>query len=501
VPRVCIDCRRAYGEGDSLCPVHRTQLREVARIDPEMGQVLGRHVVLERLATGGSAMVYRALRRPDGIEVALKVSPPSLWQTDREVERFLRSAELARRLGGEGVVRVFDYGQDPDGTCWLAMELLQGRTLAEAFQQDGLPFPVARVLDLGAQVLDAVQRVHEGGLVHRDLKPGNIFLLAGSPERVRLLDFGLARNLEDRGPRLTLAGTALGTPLYMSPEQGRGLPGGVPTDLYAVGVILFEMITGETPHQDASAIRLLLKKNTEDAPRIGEVAPERGVPRELEDLVSSLLDRDPARRPPGAAEVRDRLREIRASLPSREGGEVTGIRKAPESKFRRPTRPIRGTAQTSAPEHRSGESGALRMVRFSPRLVLGEPDLDRDHESLCEVANEALGQGRNLESSRLLQLLEEVSRHLIPHFRQEEALMERVAWGEGPLHREAHRRLEQELESLLALRHVRSDHPDLGDRFRLFLVHMMHHIQVLDGHLAESLQRTRPGSALDGIGK
>ncbi len=492
MPRVCVDCRRAHPDEESRCPLHGTELREVSRIDPELGQVLGNHVVLERLATGGSATVFRALRRSDGAEEALKVSPPTLWQTDRDVERFLRSAELARRLEGEGIVRVFDYGQEPDGTCWLAMERLEGRTLEEAFGQDGLPFPVARVLDLGAQILDAVQRVHDGGLVHRDLKPGNVFLLAGTPERVRLLDFGLVRHLEDHGPRLTLAGTALGTPLYMSPEQGRGLPGGVPTDLYAVGVILFEMITGETPHQDSSAIRLLLKKNTEEAPRIGEVAPDRNVPRDLEDLVSSLLDRDPSRRPTSAARVRDRLRQIAAALPAREEGGAVGTRKAPESKFRRPTRPIRGA--TAGP-------GSLRAVRFSPRLRMGDPELDAHHEHLCEVANEVLGQGLHLEAGRLDRLLGEVSLHAGVHFRQEEALMDRISWAEGPIHREAHVRLEQELESLLSLRRARPDHPEVGERFRLFLMHMMHHVQVLDAHLAESLQRDPPGPVPEGIGK
>lgn len=490
--KVCLACRRPYPDTETVCPVHGDRLWEVSRLDPDLGRVLGNHMILETLAVGGSATVYRAVRLSDGLEEALKVSPPSLWQTDREVERFLRSAELARRLAGEGIVRVFDYGQEADGTCWLAMERLEGRTLAEAFEQDGLPFPIRRVLDLGIQVLDAVQRVHDGGLIHRDLKPGNIFLLTGNPEQVRLLDFGLARNLEDRGPRLTLAGTALGTPLYMSPEQGRGLPGGVPTDLYAVGVILFEMLTGETPHKDSSAIRLLLKKNSEDAPRIQDVVPDRALPPDLEDLVSALLDRNPANRPASAAEVRDRLRAIAMSVSSDlEEGRGVG-RKAPESKFRRPTRPMRGTG---------AGAGALRAVRFPPRLRMGDPELDAHHEHLCEVANEVLGQGQPLDTKRLARLLDETSLNLSAHFRQEEALMEQMDWPEGPIHRESHRRMEQELESIQDLRRSRPDHPEIRERFRLFLMHMMHHVQVLDGHLADALQRNPRSAPIDAIGK
>jgi serine/threonine protein kinase len=182
------------------------------------------------------------------------------------------------------VITLHDFGQANDGQFFLVMEMLVGRSLGDYRLQKGGRLPAAEAAAIIDQVLDAIKEAHSQGVVHRDLKPDNIFLLDSPPQFVKVLDFGLARivGLESR---LSDPNLLFGTPAYMSPEQAKGKASDHRADLYALGVILFELLTGQLPFQAASSLAILLKKFHRPAPRVRDVVPSADIPEALDTLV------------------------------------------------------------------------------------------------------------------------------------------------------------------------------------------------------------------------
>ena len=261
------------------------------------GSVLaGRYELLEPVGQGGMATVYRARRLPDGKVVAVKVLREP-YSHDREfVERFQREAEAAASLDHPHVVAVLDSGEQA-GVRFLVMEYVEGEDLKSLLRRSG-PLSPEKAAPIAAAVCDALQYAHARGIVHRDVKPQNILLTpTGS---VKVADFGIARALSSA--TITETGTVLGSVHYLSPEQARGEAATAASDLYALGVVLYEMLTGRLPFDGESPIAVVLKHLYEEPPSVREVNP--AVPAWLEGVVRRAMAKRPEDRYPSAAHMR-----------------------------------------------------------------------------------------------------------------------------------------------------------------------------------------------------
>jgi serine/threonine protein kinase len=296
-----------------------------------IGQKLGDYEVVARIGTGGMGAVFEAKHPVIGKRVAVKVLHPAFAQDPKVLERFVNEARVVNAIKHPAVVDIFSFGKTPGGMAYFLMEFLKGRSVADLLKQEGA-LPIARALDLISQLFDVLAKAHAAGVVHRDLKPQNLFVEDGT--RLRVLDFGIAKSMSPE-LRQALTGSAiLGTPGYMAPEQINSDPVTVRTDLYAAGAVLFELLTGRPMLGGTNVGQMLLKALHEDAPRASTVKPD--IPRELDDFVASLLSRDPAGRPESALaaletvqRIQQRLeaegsRPTRGSMPAADDGGATG---------------------------------------------------------------------------------------------------------------------------------------------------------------------------------
>lgn len=266
-----------------------------------LGSTIGGRFRLDAiLGEGGFGAVYRAHDVQSDVDVALKLLHARLGASREVRARFRREAESAARIGHPGIVGVLGTGEDERGDAWIALELLEGRSLAEELTSVG-PLPLSRVVSIVSAVCDALGAAHARGIVHRDLKPDNVFLTAQGP---KLLDFGVSKVFEgqDLGSLATRTGAALGTPYYMPPEQAQGKREiDHRADLYALGVVIFELLTGERPFEDDSYPMLVLKICTEPPPPV--TASRSDVPAAFESVLARLLAKSPDARFASCAEV------------------------------------------------------------------------------------------------------------------------------------------------------------------------------------------------------
>ncbi|MEU0006347.1 Stk1 family PASTA domain-containing Ser/Thr kinase [Streptomyces sp. NPDC006314] len=274
--------------------------------DPLVGQVLdGRYRVEARIAAGGMATVYRALDTRLDRVLALKVMHPTLAVDGSFVERFIREAKSVARLDHPNVVQVFDQGTD-GSYVYLAMEYVPGCTLRDVLRRRGAVQPRA-ALDILEPVLAALGAAHRAGFVHRDMKPENV--LIGDDGRVKVADFGLVRSVDTV---TSTTGAVLGTVSYLAPEQIEQGTSDPRVDVYACGVVLYEMLTGGKPHSGESPAQVLYKHIHEDVPPPSVLVP--GLPYELDELVASATARNPDVRPHDAVAFLGQVREARRAL-------------------------------------------------------------------------------------------------------------------------------------------------------------------------------------------
>jgi serine/threonine-protein kinase len=255
----------------------------------------GRYRIERELGHGGMASVYLAHDEELGRPVAVKLLPPHLAADDVFRARFVREARLAGRLSHPNIVRVYDAGET-DGRPFIVMEYVPGSSLAEAGR-----LAADRVVALGAQACAGLQHAHDAGLVHRDVKPAN--LLVRDDGVLKIVDFGIARAAEST--RHTQAGTLLGTAAYLAPEQIAGEDATPASDVYSLGAVLYELLTGRPPYAFASLAELAAKQTEGSITPVRDVEP--AVPRELEAAVMHALARDPSFRPASAAELAHEL--------------------------------------------------------------------------------------------------------------------------------------------------------------------------------------------------
>jgi serine/threonine protein kinase len=275
--------------------------------DPLIEQtVADRYRILRKLGEGGMGSVYLAEHVVIEKKFALKVLAPELARRPDLVARFLQEARSASRIGHENVIDISDFGQSVDGLVFIAMEFLDGKDLGEIVRGQGaMAWKDAR--DIVLQICRALRAAHDKGIVHRDMKPENIFLVQreGQPHFVKILDFGIAKvmGLDPNGPRLTRTGMIFGTPEYMAPEQAEGKDTDHRADIYAVGCILYHLITGQTPFIAESFMTMLTKHLMEDPVPPSVRRPDLAIPPEMDALVLKALEKDRDRRWQSMAEL------------------------------------------------------------------------------------------------------------------------------------------------------------------------------------------------------
>jgi serine/threonine-protein kinase len=283
----------------------------VPSADALVGQVIdGKYRLTERLGEGGIGAVYRAEHVFTRKTWAVKLLHPEMSRIEIVVKRFEREARAASAIDHAHVVQVVDFGRAPEGLLYLVMENLEGSSLASAIEASrGLP--ASRAVPIATQVLGALQAVHAAGIVHRDLKPDNIMLLrrAGQEDYVKLLDFGIAKaDVDGAGQPLTAVGAVFGTPAYMSPEQALGQPVDLRSDLFALGVILHEMVTGQQPFSGPNP-GFILQEVLHGAARPVRVL-DPSLPVSLEAVITRALAKRPEQRFQSATEMLQALEAV-----------------------------------------------------------------------------------------------------------------------------------------------------------------------------------------------
>lgn len=263
-----------------------------------MEEQIGRYKILETIGEGAMAMVYLAYDPGIDRKIALKILKPDCCDDKQLVQRFLRESKAAGALAHHNIVLVFDLGSFEDRP-YIAMEYVDGQPLSELLHAEE-PLPLDKILTIGIQLADALNYAHSKGIVHRDIKPSNI-LISSDQETVKVTDFGIARFTGPEAIEQTQVGTVLGTPQYMSPEQVIGQPVDGRSDLFSLGVILYQMITGERPFK-ANTIHSLMREIAEKSPiPVGDLSPD--APPGLQLVVTKLLKKAPEKRFQSGAQV------------------------------------------------------------------------------------------------------------------------------------------------------------------------------------------------------
>ncbi len=272
-------------------------------VDPMIGKVLdGRYAILTLLGSGGMGAVYQANQVGLDKPVAVKIMHPQLMMDDRTVQRFKHEVKAMSSLQHPGLISIIDAGTTDYGTPYFVMEFLPSRPLSDIIQEEVF-LPGDRVKRIVAQIADALSHAHSKNIIHRDLKPANILVIEGVKDHVKIVDLGVAKLIggDDAGAlqKLTQTGEVFGSPLYMAPEQVLGKPHDGRTDIYQLGCVVFEMVTGVPPLVKPSAIMTMNSHVTEPAPTFNQIMPELPMDddlRQLETIVLKCLEKNPADR-------------------------------------------------------------------------------------------------------------------------------------------------------------------------------------------------------------
>lgn len=295
--RVCPRCRSVYSTRTAFCGIDGSKLKDQAA-DPLIGADVGRYTVVDKLGTGSTGCVYKAVHKELETEFALKVLFGDLGANETIVTRFKREAQAASRIRSPHVVSVVDFGATDEGLVYYVMEYSPGRVLQDLLRDTGA-LGKHRAAKLLVEIAKGLEAAHSLGFIHRDIKPANIVLVVQQGrEMAKILDFGIVRvqNDDQDTTKLTRAGLVIGTPAYMSPEQAAGAEITIGADLYSLGVVLFEMLEGARPFKARSVAEMVVKHTDFPPPPLGHHGG-------LEEIATRLLAKKPEERYESAAAV------------------------------------------------------------------------------------------------------------------------------------------------------------------------------------------------------
>ena len=374
VPNVCPKCHAEHAEELATCPVDGAPLGpSPASGDPLIGRLLAdRYKVLRTIGEGGMGRVYLAEHVRMGRLSAVKVMSPALAPTADAIGRFNREAANASRINQPNVAAIYDFGETDDGTLYLAMEYVEGETLSAVLRREG-PFSPMRAAEITGQIADGLTAAHHLGIVHRDLKPDNILVTRSHDGRewVKIVDFGIAKTTQaDAEQNVTSLGVAVGTPEYMSPEQIAGEQLDGRTDLYSLGLVLFNMLTGALPHPALTSKQSLVLRLTARPRTLADVRPNVSWPARLQVALDRALAPEPADRFRTVGELAAVVRAA-VGAPSASGAPTQMM--TPLHVEAVPTRPIVARATATRKRSWRGPLIAATVLVVGAGAVLARP--------------------------------------------------------------------------------------------------------------------------------
>lgn len=321
--KLCPTCGTEYPLSERFCARDGTALRSANAQADLLGSVVAdRYHILKKLGEGGMGTVYLAEHVKMGRKSALKVMNPGMNTDPDAIARFNREASNASRLSHPNICGIYDFGETPDGLIYLAMEFIEGKALTDLIEQDG-SLPPARAASIVHQTGDALQVAHEAGIVHRDLKPDNIMVTKNrdNTDLVKVVDFGIAKASSSDAQKVTKTGLVVGTPEYMSPEQlvGDKLDGR--SDIYSLGLVAFNCLTGKLPFPSETAQEAMIMRLTDRPRTLAEIRPDIEWPEALQDVMDKALARDASERYQSAAQFGRDFATVVADMPATQASE------------------------------------------------------------------------------------------------------------------------------------------------------------------------------------
>lgn len=307
----------------------------------------GKYEVLALVGRGGMGTLYSGRHVEIGRKVAIKVLHKDFRKTDAYL-RFKQEAKMAATLSHNNICSVYDFGEFDDGTPYLVMDLLEGKTLGEIRKEQG-HLPWKRAVNICVQICDALSHAHSKGILHRDLKPSNVMIQEdGANENAKLVDFGIAKSLDADSPQLTSTHESMGTPYYMSPEQCKAQKVDHRSDIYSLGCLMYEILTGRPPFMAEDALQAMFAHVTAEPESSRRVAPNADIPEQLDRMVLKAIRKDPNERFQSAEEMKQAI--LAAS------GESSNVASA-----REPAAPSKAKEEAARPEA-AGKQGARKLV-------------------------------------------------------------------------------------------------------------------------------------------